>query len=207
MRPLETPSALLRWISEGRLSSAYQHYVLEDSERCIALWQPSETIGRVATGQRGGPRGRNMVPGGWDGNYTDRVWTGDSVLRVYVPGQPWSTWRWLTADGWTDYAYVNLEAPWVRTPIGFDTADWILDVIAESDGSYSLKDEDELEWAIESGKYSVEFVATVRAACRAAIAAIDEHAFPFDADWKSWSPLPTLPLTISDGWDILSADA
>ena len=203
MRPLETPSAILRWISEGRLSGAYQHYVLEDSERCVALWQPSGTIGRVATGQRGGPRGRNMMPGGWDGNYTDRVWTGDGVLRVYVPGQPWSTWRWLTADGWTDYAYVNLEAPWVRTPLGFDTADWILDVIAESDGSYSLKDEDELEWARQSGKYSGEFVATINATARAAIAAIEARAFPFDADWNSWSPLPTLPLTIADGWDIL----
>lgn len=202
MPQLDPPSTLLRWISDGRISSAYEHYVLEDSERCIALWQPAGTIGRVATGERGGPRGRNMVPGGWDGGFVEHTWTGDGVLRVYVPGQPWSTWRWLTADGWTTHAYVNLEAPWTRTRLGFDTADWILDVIAEPDGSYSLKDEDELEWAQASGKFSAEHVSAVEAAQRDAIAAIEAHAFPFDADWDAWSPLPGQPLAIADGWDL-----
>jgi hypothetical protein len=197
------PPALLRWISDSRISSAYEHYVVEDSGRCIALWQPAETVGRVATGERGGPRGRNMVPGGWDGGYQPHTWTGDGVLRVHVPGQPWSTWRWLGPTGWTAHSYVNLESPWVRTPLGFDTADWILDVIADADGSHTLKDEDEFFWAIETGKFGAERAVAVERACQEAIAAVTAHAFPFAADWDEWMPLPSTPLALAVGWESL----
>ncbi|WP_223693114.1 DUF402 domain-containing protein [Leifsonia poae] len=194
-------TALLRWISDDRISSAYEHYVLEDSNRCIALWQPAGTVGRIALGERGGPRGRNMVPDGWNGSYVERIWTGDGVLRVHIPGQPWSTWRWFTADGWTQHSYVNLESPWLRTPIGFDTADWILDVIAEPDGSHTLKDEDELAWAGETGKFDAERLAEVEAARQGAIDAVDAHSFPFDADWDAWGPLPSAPLPLAHEWE------
>lgn len=204
--PQTTATTLLRWVSDDRISSAYEHYVVEDSDRCIALWQPAGTVGRVAVGERGGPRGRNMVPGGWGGTYAEHAWTGDGVLRIHVPGQPWSTWRWLTPDGWTEHAYVNLEAPWVRTSLGFDTADWILDVIAERDGSHSLKDEDELEWAGETGKFDAAMLAAVDDARHHAVAAVETHAFPFDADWDAWSPFATEALPLSPGWDTLAIE-
>jgi hypothetical protein len=204
--PQTTATALLRWISDDRISSVYQHYVIEDSERCIALWQPAGTVGRVAVGERGGPRGRNMVPGGWGGSYTEHEWTGDGVLRIHVPGQPWSTWRWLTADGWTEHAYVNLETPWTRTGLGFDTADWILDVIAEPDGSHSLKDEDELAWAAETGKFDAAKLAAVEDARRRAVAAVEAHAFPLAADWDAWGALPAEPLQLAAGWEIVAPE-
>ena len=47
--------------------------------------------------------------------------------------------------------YVNLEAEWVRTPIGFDTRDLILDVtVADDRSSWCLKDEQEINFRIGS---------------------------------------------------------
>ena len=51
-------------------------------------------------------------------------------LRAHPAGEPWSEWRWLEADGsWSSTFYINLEQPWIRTPIGYDSHDWILDIV------------------------------------------------------------------------------
>lgn len=92
----------------------------------------------------------------------------------------------------------NLEDPWRRTPIGFDSGDWILDVVARDDGSWRYKDEDELAWAESSGVVSAEWSDRVRKAGAAAVADIEAQEWPFDADWDRWLPslvaeVPELP--------------
>jgi hypothetical protein len=173
--------------------------LLEEREDSVALFQPAGSIWRRASGVRVGPRGRNMVASGWDGGHDLVEWLGLGVLRVHRFGQPWSVWRWLDSDGrWSDDFYVNLEDAWRRTAIGFDSGDWILDVVARADGSWHYKDEDELEWAEVTNEVTAQWVARVRAAGVAAIAHIEANAWPFDADWDRWLPpegadLPVLP--------------
>jgi predicted RNA-binding protein associated with RNAse of E/G family len=140
-----------------------------------------------------------MLPEGWDGAHALVEWLGLGVLRVHRRGQPWSVWRWLDADReWSDDFYVNLEDPWRRTSIGFDSGDWILDLVAREDRSWRYKDEDELAWVESTGAASAEWAERARAAAIAAIADIESWAWPFCADWHEWLPprgavLPSLP--------------
>lgn len=192
-------TALLRWLHGDRITGAYPTHVIRDAPDEIVLWQPAGVVGRRSRGQRGGPRGRNMTVDGWDGGYEPHEWTGDGVLRVHSPGEPWSVWRWHGEAGWSSTFYVNLESPWRRTRLGFDSADWYLDLVVGPD-SWRYKDEDELEWATREGIVSPEQHSVIVAAGRRAAALVERRGRPFDADWDSWGPLPEAPPPLAPGW-------
>ena len=195
-----------RSVHEGRPGFVTPAIVVEDSEETIALFQPTGSTFKDRAGERGGPRGRNHLPGSWDGTYSDNTWTGPGCLRVHVPGTAISILRWWHPDleryegwGW----YVNLELPWQRTPIGFDSRDLLLDIVIEEDlTSWRWKDEDELAWAIEEHLMDDATAALTRAAGHEALAMLEQRAFPFNADWDRWRPEPNWPLpAVPDGWD------
>ncbi len=194
-------TALLRWIDDGHLGAAYGVHVLEETDERVAVWQPTGTLGRKPGGIRSGPRSRNLLASDWDGGYVDHRWDGDGVLRVHVPGQRWSTWRWMTSRGWSPSWYVNLERPWRRTPLGFESTDWILDLLIDADGAVQVKDADEFEWAREVGRLTEQQLTDAAQAADEARAAIEARAFPFGADWSRWSDLPAEPVPLPDGWD------
>lgn len=130
-----------------------------------------------------------MLPGGWDGGYRDSVFPGPSTVRLHPTGSPFSVIRdWDEERGRCRGWYANLEQPWMRTPIGFDGHDDILDIRVATDlSSWSWKDEDELEWSVEVGKISAEYAGAVRRAGNEVIGLIDAKAWPFDE--SVWSGL------------------
>lgn len=201
MRP-ETP-ATLRWMHEDHAESVHPVLVVEDSADAIVLYEAGGTVGMHSGREKGGPRGRNLLPGAAAADYLPGTWTGDGVLRVHVPGQPWSVWRWLDAAGrWSDRWYVNLEEPWLRTARGFDTEDWILDLVLDSSLAWVYKDEDELEWARSAGRFDSAAIDRVRDAAAAAITVIEAGGFPFAADWNRWLPDPAWSIpSLTAGWD------
>lgn len=178
--------------------------VIEDCSDYVALFQVAGCVCKKRSGVRGGPGGRGMLPGGWDGTHVDRVWPGPSNIRLHLRGTGFAvirTWSFLSdaAQGW----YVNLESQWRRTSIGFDSCDLVADVVPAPDlSSWSWKDRDELEWAVEQGLWSrAEAEEIVREGERVG-ALLGSAAFPFVEDWselrpdETWSP-PTVPV----GWD------
>lgn len=171
------------------------------------LYEPAGTLNKKETGQYGGPRGRNLLPGGWDGGHRTRAWFGDGVVRVHRFDEPWSTWRWLSPErSWSDQFYVNLEHPWQRTPIGFDTGDWILDIVVRSDRTWEYKDEDELEWELAMGMVSPEWADRTWASAHRVVHTIREWGWPFTADWDSWLPAPDTPLPeLAEDWAQVAA--
>jgi hypothetical protein len=194
----------LRWMHEAHVESAHPVYLLEDSAEVIATFEPGNAVGMHSTRPKGGPRGRNLEPGTPHTGFAEGIWTGDGVLRVHSPGQSWSTWRWLAPDRtWSSTWYVNLEEPWLRSGAGFDTEDWILDVVVSGGGaSWSYKDEDELEWALASGRFPAAEIERIRRAGSDAVAVVESRAWPFDADWTAWLPPAGLPVpTLQPGWD------
>lgn len=194
----------LRWMHEAHVESAHPVYLLEESDDCVATWEPGSTVAMHSTRPKGGPRGRNLEPGTPHTGFEQGVWRGDGVLRVYRPGQSWSTWRWLARDRtWSSTWYVNLEEPWERSATGFDTEDWILDVVVADDGaSWRYKDEDELDWAASSGRFSAREIERIRQAGSDASAVVESRAWPFDADWNRWLPHVGLPVPVlQPGWD------
>jgi len=189
----------------GEIGFVFAAVVLEDGPSFTALFQPKGAPCKRRSGERSGPAGRQMLPGGWEGRHDDRAFAGPSTARVHPVGSGFAVLRhWdehrRRYQGW----YVNLERPWRRTPIGFDSRDDVLDLTVADDLSHwQWKDEEELAWAVEVGTMSRLDADQARAAGEAAIEAIERRAWPFDQEaWTRWAPprrlsVPKLP----DEWD------
>jgi predicted RNA-binding protein associated with RNAse of E/G family len=101
--------------------------------------------------------------------------------------------------GW----YGNLQAPLLRTAVGFDTADHVLDIDITPARTWRLKDEDEFAAAQRLGHLSRAEAAAIRAEGENVIAALEQGASPFNAGWEAWRPDPTWSTpTFLQGWDI-----
>ena len=114
------------------------------------------------------------------------------ALRIVAPDSRHSVMLLWTA-GFRELLkwYVNLEDPLVRTPIGFDYLDQLLDIEIEADLSrWNWKDEDEFEGAVAAGMLTSEEADVIRAEGEAVIAALSEGHPPFDEPWGRWRPDP-----------------
>ena len=136
----------------------------------------------------------------WDGGHRDIAWHSTHVIRLYQEGDDFSIW--LARDEATSrvlWRYINLEAPWERTLLGFDSKDLWLDLYSESeDDDWHWKDEDELARLVERGEVDAAFAAEVRRSGEQAVARIGAGATLLDPSWVAWRPdpswaTPTLP--------------
>ncbi len=184
-----------RFVHGDHVAAVFPSVVVVDDADHVVLYQPPGTDTLRRTGRRGGPRGRNMQPGGWDGGHARDPWVGNGVVRAHRRGTPWSAWRWVDSGGrWEPGFYVNLERPWLAGPLGYDSEDWILDLVIDTDlVGWTWKDEDELGWAQQVGAVSAEHAAEVRIAGAQALAAAQQGSWPFRARWDDWLPDPSWP--------------
>lgn len=179
--------------------------VLLDEPGVIALLQPTGAPISRRGGTRAGPRGRSLPSREWDGSRLTGTWDYPPTVRLHPVGRSYSVIRtWVQADqeftGW----YVNLEQPWTRTDVGFDSRDDVLDVVVADDLSEcSLKDEDEFGFAVESGAISTQEEASIRLAAHQAMEDVALRRWPFDAaGWPAVTPRDlTAPVEFPDGWD------
>jgi predicted RNA-binding protein associated with RNAse of E/G family len=117
------------------------------------------------------------------------VWRGTGILKVSPPGKPWSVWHFWADDrtfrGW----YVNLERDHVRDWAArrTSTVDHVLDLWINPDRSIEWKDEDELEGAVEAGRFTATEAERIVADAHAAIRDIEAWTAPFCDDWQTWS--------------------
>ena len=90
----------------------------------------------------------------------------------------------------------------VRTPIGFDYLDRLLDIEISPDLSrWEWKDEDELEEAVARGIVTSQEAHVIRAEGESVIAALDAGHPPFDEPWDRWRPDPCWPTpSFPEGW-------
>jgi hypothetical protein len=101
--------------------------------------------------------------------------------------------------------FVNLEEPFRRTAIGFDTQDHTLDVEISPALAWRWRDEDELANHVAEGFYTPELAAAARAEGRRVIEAVLSGAHECVRGWPRWAPprawqVPTFP----DGWDTIA---
>lgn len=170
---------------ERIVSFVWPMTVVRDEDGEVVLYLRPGTVGKQRTGVRAGPRDRLLVE--WDGGHRDVVWTGTNVVRLYREGDEYSIWIARDdATGAVVWRYINLEAPWRRTPIGFDSRDHYLDLHAAADGEWSWKDEDEVAWLVEQGRMDAAFAAAVRASGERALSRIKAGESMLSDAWATW---------------------
>lgn len=195
------PGESVVWRSVDRdtrtVTTVWPWTVVRDDPAGIALYMPVATVGTHRTGRRGGPRDRMLLE--WDGGYAEKTWHTREVIRLYQEGDAFSIW--IARDPVTlavAWRYVNLEAPWLRTPLGFDSRDHWLDLYDEDDDVWRWKDEDELAWLVEQGRVDEAFARRVRADGEEAVRRIQSGATLLREPWGRWRPdpawrMPALP--------------
>ena len=133
----------------------------------------------------------------------DDTWTGNHTLMLHEPHRLGAVWLfWSEADWSFQSYYINLQAPLERSPVGFDTADYLLDIVVAPDLSWRWKDEDEFAIAIEHELISSVLLHAVRAEGRRFIQEIETRQWPFDQGLETWRPDPdwTVP-AMQENWD------
>ncbi|MBS0469780.1 MAG: DUF402 domain-containing protein [Proteobacteria bacterium] len=188
--------------SDGSVSMAVPTIAIRDDDEILALYIPVETVAldnyAVPDGERAAAVG--TLPSSRGRRHVGRRWQ-TSILRLHLPGEAFSVWLFPDGQGGVASWYGNLEAPFVRTPIGIDIRDHALDVVADGKGCWRWKDEDEFARRLETGIDTVEHQAAVRAAGQSFIARLETRHAPFDMSWEDWqAPAQWLPRDLPANW-------
>jgi hypothetical protein len=155
--------------------------VVEDSPRLLVTYLPEESPFAF-------PPSADGRPHPWHGK---RSWHGHGVLSLRRPGEAYSVWHfWDGPDrsfaGW----YLNLEEPFRRTAIGYDTQDLELDVWIPVAGPWRFKDEELLSERVRDGRYTVEQAAATRRLGEEIGAMVDRGEQWWEGGWASFEPDP-----------------
>ncbi len=186
-----------REISWGRPCLAVPVIVVEDSEALLATFMPSGAP--FSYGDVAWPTETGKHP--W---WPNPAWQGHGTLMLQRPGEPYAVWHfWAGSERRFESWYLNLQEPFRRTAIGYDTQDLELDVIVLEDMQWFFKDAEKLdEWRAE-GRYSDAELAAIRATGAEIAAMLDEQRMWWDPELRRWQPDPAWPVPdpAAPGWE------
>jgi len=175
--------------SDGSVTTAIPTIVISDNQDLLAVYIPEGTPFKnnwVIPPEQRVVSVHSIVPSA-QRQHRDLVWW-NNAIRLYLSGFSYSVWLNFDDDGEFTSFYGNLEAPFIRTRIGIDTRDFALDIIAESDGRWQWKDEDEFNRRLEVGIDSPEHQAHVKSAGQDFIERFKRRDWPFNCGWEHWQP-------------------
>jgi hypothetical protein len=190
--------ALFRFVWPGKVFWALPAVVVEETSERVGLWvAPGNPFKRP-------PSLRVPIPhvAARDWTHSDERWTGGGLLMLHERGASHSIWpRWDERGdfgGW----YVNLEDPWRKSRLGFDTTDHALDIVVAPDRSWRWKDDDDLQEGVEVGLYTARQASAIRSEGERVVERIEAGTAPFEEGWENWRPDPDWPVgAIPPGWD------
>jgi hypothetical protein len=172
--------AVLRYLWFGRPFWSLPTRVVEDCAERTVLWVAPGTLYRR-------PAHRLTMAEIAANNWTpvDHPWTGHGTLMISRPAEPYSLWLFWNEEGEHASWYVNLELPWQRTELGFDSRDHQLDIVVRADRSWQWKDEDELRDAVAAGLLTAGEADDIRAAGERVVAQLDRL---LPTGFENWRP-------------------
>jgi hypothetical protein len=89
----------------------------------------------------------------------------------------------------------------VRTAVGVDVFDDVLDIVIAADRRYYWRDEEEMADLVAAGLYTEGEAAELRSVGEAVIEMVERRQPPFDDAWQEWRPSPDLRLgPLPEGW-------
>lgn len=193
--------------SDGTVTTAIPSICIKDSEKYLATYIAKDTLFKnnytIPQNKRVEAVTSSKVSA--QRTYKELAWWHDTI-RLYIPNTFYSVWFFYNNHGdFTSY-YGNLESPFLRTPIGIDSRDYGLDVVANAQGEWQWKDEDEFAKRLEIGIDSIDHQARIRAAGTDFIDRLEHNKFPFDLNWQKWKvpekkSLQKLPKNWSENFD------
>lgn len=181
--------------------TGWPYIVVEDSDDWLALWMPVGTrVKCLDLKDRARP-----VPDQIHGEHPTLPFRRGEVLRLMRPGQLSSIWlHWGTGPdrpflGW----YVNIEAPYERTPIGVDTSDLSLDLVVWPNLTYEWKDEHLEQRLVDLDIHTPEENRLIRLEGERVIADVEARRPPFDGAFLDWRPPSTWTTPeVHEGWEL-----
>lgn len=190
-----------RHVFRGAVHWAAPMWVVEDRGDFVAAYLPIGTIYERPADESGAPT-RNFV------SATQRVsqaWRDHHVLHLTRSPDHYNVELFWTEDWRFRCWYVNFQQPVRRYEHSLETMDQTLDlVIAPDRKSHSWKDEDEFQWGIDAGWYTVEQLQRLKAIGAGVLDDARSGRWPFDAGWENWRPDPAWGTPVfPDGWDYL----
>lgn len=204
---MSVATAVVQEIWNGRVWAARPMHVVRDEGDFAALWFPRGTRwkapttppGRAREEDRGERLAQCALHGDWI--FRDAEWDVDTLVLLRA-GDWHAVWvSWLPGGehwGW----YVNLQLPFRRTELGFETMDLVLDLIVDPDRTHRWKDEDELETWIARGVCTRELAARLRDEGLEVARRAERDEPPFSEPWHDWRPDPSWELPqLPEGWD------
>jgi hypothetical protein len=202
----------LRWRRKQPFDVVLPVRVVEDRDDLTMLYTAIGTPMKTEATADGRVMSRDVAPfvqrQSLVGGFVDWTWTQNHALMFLWPGSLASVWLFFREGTWEfgNY-YVNMQAPFTRTDIGFDTGDYMLDIVVRPDFSWEWKDRDEFADAREFGILPADLLDRVQAAAEAMIPRIEARAFPFGAGYETWRPdpewgVPELPANWAEGIDL-----
>jgi hypothetical protein len=190
-----------------RVWAARPMTVVRDDGDVAALWFPQGTRWKAPTldprrpwfGDRGQRLAECAASGDWV--FRDGEWDA-STLVLMREGDWHAVWVSWLADGSHWGWYVNLQKPYRRTALGFETMDLMLDVIVDPDRTWRWKDEDELAVFVERGVFEPAIADRIRIEGLSVARRAERNEPPFDEPWPEWRPDPSWALPrLPPGWN------
>ncbi len=136
----------------------------------------------------------------------DSQWIWTDVLMLVPPQAPHGIYAmWEAGSKRFHCWYVNLQSPLKRTWLGFDTMDFILDIVISADRSeWHWKDEADFNEAVALGVYTPDEAQAIRAEGERVIKQMQAGLSPFCDGWEDWKPPKDWPIpTFPPEWDKL----
>lgn len=132
-----------------------------------------------------------------------QAWSGHGTLMLHRPGDAYAVWVfWEGRDREFSAWYLNLQAPFARTPCGFDTLDHELDLWSPDRRVWHWKDAELLDRHIAEGRFTEDEVASIRAEGERLYRDVNGGGGWWDDAWAHWTPPDDwLPPRLPSGWD------
>ena len=193
---------VLRYIrTDGSIEMCWPCRVVEDRDDLLALFiaagSPYKAEPKRTAAEKRRQARTRLPPDQY-------VWRNDT-LRLMLPGQSHSVsvfWA-LQAEKRTLLKYfVNMEEPFRRTAIGFDTQDHTLDIEVTPELAWRWRDEQELANHVSEGFYTAALATAARSEGQRTIDAIRRLEHACMQDWSEWIPPAEWGMApFVDGWD------
>jgi hypothetical protein len=171
--------------------------IIEDSPEHLISYIPEGSPFSFPDGDWPIPDGKHP----WSGRQS---WQGHGCLMIQKPENAYAIWHfWSGSKREFLCWYINLQEPFRRSAIGYDTQDLELDLVVYPDGRWELKDDELMDQRAVEGRWTEERVAEIRADAAKIAGRLETGERWWPSQWRDWKPDPSwvVPSDLPVGWE------